>query len=158
VARDSTLAEAIKLTALTHQSLIWDRTRHLLHLRSALREFFPAALKAFPDLDAPDALELLRRAPDPNQAARPTKAGISAALTRANRRSIAAKASELQAILGAQELRQPPATQAACAAIVSSQVALLEALNTQIEQRRLAAGQAGARRGGGRTFWPAPGR
>src|SRR4051794_16465010 len=35
VAGDS---EAIKLTARTHQSLIWDRTRHVLRLRSALRE------------------------------------------------------------------------------------------------------------------------
>ena len=68
-AGDSDQGEAIKLTARSHQSLIWDRTRHVLRLRSALREFFPAALRAFPDLDAPDALELLRRAPDPDQAA-----------------------------------------------------------------------------------------
>src|SRR5918994_2021266 len=70
LAGDSDQGEAIKLTARTHQSLIWDRTRHVLRLRSALREFFPAALTAFPDLDAPDALELLRRAPDPDRAAR----------------------------------------------------------------------------------------
>jgi hypothetical protein len=43
LAGDSTDAEAIKLVARTHQSLIWDRSRHLLRLRSALREFFPAA-------------------------------------------------------------------------------------------------------------------
>ena len=60
--------------------LIWDRTRHVLRLRSALREFFPAALQAFADLDAPDALELLAAAPDPDQAARLTKARIVAAL------------------------------------------------------------------------------
>jgi hypothetical protein len=47
------------------QSLIWDRTRHVLRLRSTLREYFPAALQAFPDLAAPEALELLGRAPDP---------------------------------------------------------------------------------------------
>jgi hypothetical protein len=28
--------------------MIWDRTRHVLRLRSTLREFFPAALDAFP--------------------------------------------------------------------------------------------------------------
>jgi transposase len=54
LAGDSEEAEAIKLVARTHQSLIWDRTRHVLRLRSALREFFPAALTAFPDLDAPE--------------------------------------------------------------------------------------------------------
>src|SRR5215467_5928457 len=55
VAGDSPLAEAVKLTARAHQSLIWDRSRHVLRLRAALREFFPAALQVFTDLDAPDA-------------------------------------------------------------------------------------------------------
>jgi transposase len=63
VAGDSDLAEAIKLVARSHQSLIWDRTRQVLRLRSTLREFFPAALDAFGDLDAPDTLEMLGRAP-----------------------------------------------------------------------------------------------
>ena len=48
VAGDSAGVEALKLVSRLHQSLIWDRTRHLLRLRSALREFFPAALAAFP--------------------------------------------------------------------------------------------------------------
>lgn len=59
VAGDSDQAEAITVLARAHQSLIWDRTQHVLRLRSALREFFPAALEAFPDLSALDALELL---------------------------------------------------------------------------------------------------
>ena len=58
------------LVARTHQTLIWDRSRQLLRLRSALREFFPAALDAFDDLTASDALELLSRASDPARAAR----------------------------------------------------------------------------------------
>jgi hypothetical protein len=45
--------------------MIWDRTRQVLRLRSALRDFFPAALEAFDDLSAADTLELLGRAPDP---------------------------------------------------------------------------------------------
>jgi transposase len=47
LAGDTATGEAIKLTARAHQSLVWDRTRHVLRLRSALRDFFPAALKAF---------------------------------------------------------------------------------------------------------------
>jgi len=86
VAGDSDEGEAIKLTARTHQSLIWDRTRHVLRLRSTLREYFPVALLAFEDLDAPDALELLGRAPDPDQAARLSLTVITAALKRARRR------------------------------------------------------------------------
>ncbi len=134
LAGDSDQGEAIKLTARTHQSLIWDRTRHVLRLRSALREFFPVALQAFPDLDAPDALELLARAPDPEQAAQLTKSTISAALRRAHRRYIDDKATALQAVLRAEPLRQPTVIQAGYAAIVTSEVAVIETLNTQIDQ------------------------
>ncbi len=63
VAGDNPLAEAVKLVARAHQSLIWDRTRQVLRLRSTLREFFPAARQAFDDLTAGEALELLDRAP-----------------------------------------------------------------------------------------------
>ena len=47
VAADTPEAEAIKVAARAHQTLIWERTRHTLRLRSALREFFPAALAAY---------------------------------------------------------------------------------------------------------------
>jgi transposase len=86
VAGDSPQAEAVKLVARAHQTLIWDRSRHVLRLRAAMREFFPAALQAFSDLDAPDTLELLGRAPDPDQAAALSHAKIAAALRRARRR------------------------------------------------------------------------
>jgi transposase len=66
VAGDSVQAEAVKVLARAHKTLIWERTRHLLRLRSALREFFPAALVAFDDLNAVDALELLASAPGPD--------------------------------------------------------------------------------------------
>jgi transposase len=68
-AGDSDRAEAVKLLARAHQTLTWDRHRHLLRLRAALQGFFPAALKAFPDLAAADALALLAAAPDPSSAA-----------------------------------------------------------------------------------------
>jgi hypothetical protein len=103
LAGDSDQGEAIKLTARTHQSLVWDRTRHVLRLRSTLREFFAAALTAFPDLDAPDALELLRRAPDPEQAAQLTRSRITAALRRAHRRDVEDKTAQLRAILRAEQ-------------------------------------------------------
>lgn len=53
VTGDTALAEAVKLAARTHQSLGWDRTRQILRLRAALRESFPAALKAYNEFDAP---------------------------------------------------------------------------------------------------------
>lgn len=87
VAGDTALAEAVKLAARTHQSLVWDRTRQILRLRSALRESFPAALRAFDELDAPDTLHLLGLAPDPDTAARLTKRQVMAALAKAHRRT-----------------------------------------------------------------------
>ena len=134
VAGDSPQAEAIKLVARAHQSLIWDRSRHVLRLRAALREFFPAALQVFADLDAPDALELLGRAPDPDRAAALSRAKIAAALTRAGRRGATAKAQQIQDILRAPQLRQPPAVQDAYATIVSGQIRLITALNAQIAE------------------------
>jgi len=56
IAGDSPDAEAIKVLARAHQNLIWTRTRHTNALRSALREYYPAALVAFEDLAHGDAL------------------------------------------------------------------------------------------------------
>jgi hypothetical protein len=132
IAGDSPAVEGLKLVARAHQAFIWDRTRHFQRLRSALREFFPAALEAFPDLMAPDALELLERAPDPARAARLSRSKITAALTRARRRDADAKAEAIQAALRAPALRQNPAIEAAYAVIVTSAVQLIAQLNTQI--------------------------
>jgi Transposase IS116/IS110/IS902 family len=106
----------------------------VLRLRSALREFFPAALHAFDDLAAPHALQLLGRAPDPDRAARLSRAQIAAALRRANHRDVDAKAATLQELRRSPQLRQPSPVQAAYPAIVTTQVRLIAALNTEIEQ------------------------
>ncbi|MFK5648058.1 IS110 family transposase [Ornithinimicrobium sp. LYQ121] len=133
VAGDSATGEAVKVSARAHQSMIWDRTRHVLRLRSALREFFPAALAAFEDLDEPDTLALLAQAPDPDAAARLSRAKIVRALTAAHRRDVPARAEKIRQVLTAPELRQPGPVQDAYAAIVTSQVALITVLNAQVE-------------------------
>src|SRR5215218_7123577 len=132
IAGDSPEVEGLKLVARSHQAFIWDRTRHFQRLRSALREFFPAAIEAFPDLMAPEALELLERAPDPARAARLSRSKITAALTRARRRDPETKAAQIQAVLRAPALRQAPAIEAAYGFIVTSAVRLIAQLNTQI--------------------------
>lgn len=133
LAGDSEAAEAIKLIARHHQTLVWERTRHLLRLRAALREFFPAALVAFDDLDAPDTLELLALAPDPDRAAKLTRRQITAALRRARRRNIEDRATQISHALRTTDLRRSDPVQKAYAAVVASQAAVLAALNTQIE-------------------------
>jgi hypothetical protein len=134
VAGDSPAAEGLKLVARSHQAFIWDRTRHLQRLRGALREFFPAALQAFPELNTSEALELLERAPDPARAARLSRSKITAALTRAHRRDPEAKAEAIQAALRAPALRQAPEIETAYAVIVVSAVRLIASLNTQIAE------------------------
>jgi len=128
IAGDTPQAEAIKLVARAHQTMIWDRSRAVLRLRAALRDFFPAALEVFDDLDAPEALELLARAPDPDRAARLSKAKITAALTRARRKNVEARARHTQQIFRAPQLRQPPAVQAAYAVIIANTVRLISQL------------------------------
>jgi transposase len=132
VAGDSDLAAAIKVVARAHKTLLWERTRHMLRLRVALREFFPAALEAFAELSAAEALELLGKAPDPVSAARLTTAQITAALKRARRHHAADKAQAIRAALGAEHLTQPTAVVNAYAATVRAQVAILATLNAEI--------------------------
>src|SRR5206468_4615501 len=114
------------------RTLIWERTGHVQRLRRALRDFFPAALVAFEDLTAPDALELLAKGPDPESAARLTRSQITAALRRARRRHVAERAEQIRTALRTEHLTQPPVVAGAYAAIVRSQVAVLAALNTEI--------------------------
>ena len=134
VAGDSPDAGAVKVVARTHKTLIWERTRQVQRLRYQLREYFPAALAAFgEDLDAADALELLARAPDPGRAAKLTRAQVSAALKRARRRDIPAKATAIMAALRSAQLGQPPAITAAYAVTVRSLIAVITVLNEQVK-------------------------
>ncbi|WP_330230534.1 IS110 family transposase [Nocardia sp. NBC_00508] len=133
VAGDSARAEAVKVVARIHKTMIWERTRHTQRLRHALGDYFPAALAAFDDLDAADTLELLAKAPTPTQAARLTIAQISAALKRARRRNVADKAAAIQTALRSDQLGQPEVVTDAYAASVQALLAVLTVLNTQIK-------------------------
>jgi len=131
-AGDSPEAEGIKVVARTHKTMIWDRTRTVQRLRHQLREYFPAALEAFDDLDAPDALELLAKAPDPARAAKLTRAQVAAALKRARRHHVQDRTGAILAALRGEHLGQPAALTAAYAATVRSLVAVLVTLNEQV--------------------------
>jgi len=137
IAGDSPLVEGIKVIARAHQNLSWDRQRQMLRLRlrGSLREFFPAALAAWPDLTAPDAVELLAAAPDPERAAGWSRSKIVAALRRARRRDVEARAEQIQATLRGRQLTQPAELAGAYAVTGRAQVALIATLNTQITDR-----------------------
>jgi transposase len=135
LAGDSVEVEAIKVLARAHQSLIWARGRHTNALRSALREYYPAALAAFEDLSHGDALGVLGRAPTPAQGARLNLAAIQSALKRGGRqRYIAVRAREIQAALRTEQLTAPAAVATAFAATTGATVAIIAELNRQIDE------------------------
>jgi len=157
IAGDSAAVEALKLVTRAHQSLIWERQRHVLRLRSALREFFPAALEAFADLTAPEALDLLSQAPDPDRAAHLSRSKITAALKRGRRRNAEDKAAGIQAVLRAPQLRQPAPVQSAYATIVASQARLISALTRDIAELEAVVGQGFGRHPDAEIYRSQPG-
>ena len=133
VAGDSTQVQAVKVLARAHQSLVWSRTRETNRLRTALRDFYPAALAAFEDLHDRDALAVLGRAPDPATAARLTRSQLTAVLRAGGRRrNLDATAQRVQTALRTEQLHAPAAVTEAYAAVVIAQVGVITALNTQI--------------------------
>jgi len=133
IAGDTGLAEAVKLLARAHQTAIWDRTRQVLRLRSALLQYFPATVAAFSDLAAKDTLVLLERAPSPQRAAKLTRSQIVSALAAAGRHHVQTKADLLRTAVQVPVLQQPETVDDAFAAIVASQVKIIAAFNGQIK-------------------------
>ena len=135
LAGDSPDVEAIKVLARAHQNLIWTRTQHTNRLRSALREYYPAALVAFEDLAHGDALGVLGRAPSPEQGAHLSLTAIQSALKRGGRqRNIAARAREIRAALGTEQLAAAATVTAAFAATTRATVGIIAELNRQISE------------------------
>lgn len=135
VAADTELLAAIKITARTHQNLIWTRTRHSNQLRSTLREFYPAALEAFDELAHRDALAILAIAPTPEQGRRLSTSRIKTALKRAGRqRNLDTRAAKIRDALRSEQLEAPPQLTAAFADTVAALVPLLQTLQEQIDR------------------------
>jgi len=132
VAADSEVAEALKVVTRAHQTLIWERTRHMLRLRVALRDYFPAALQAYQPLELTSraVLALLAKAPTPQAAAKLTARQITGLLKGCRDKD--AKAAAIQQVLRLEHLGRPDAVTAAYAASVRALVAILTTLNTEI--------------------------
>lgn len=142
IAGDSELAEAVKVLARAHQGLIWTRQRQVLALRSALREFYPAALLAFEDLSSREALAVLANAPTPEQGKALKVTQIQAVLRAAGRqRNLRSTAEAISAALRTEQLTAPPLVAQAFGASVAAHVAVATELVRQTEavQARLTA-------------------
>jgi transposase len=135
VAADSDLAEAIKLVARSHQSAIRSRRRLANQVRSALREYYPAALDALDDLTHGDAVEVLAIAPTPEAGRSLSRSKIAAALRRGGRQlNIDTRAAKIQTALRTEHLTQPPTVTAAYGPIVVALVKVIAAHNRQIDE------------------------
>ena len=136
VAGDSDLAEAVRVLARAHQSAIWSRQRQVNALRSALREYYPAALAAFgTDLAASDAVAVLALAPTPGAGRALSRSKIASALRRAGRvRNIDQRADEIQAALRADYLHAPAAIAGAYGAAARSAIRLISAYTAEIAE------------------------
>jgi transposase len=133
VAGDTDVAEAIKALARAHQSLIWTRQRQLNQLRSTLREFYPAALAAFPELGSTDAQAVLAIAPTPSLGWGLSRSRIAAALRRGGRqRHLDQRAAEIQTALRTDQLSAPGPINEAMGASVRALVAVTTELSAQI--------------------------
>ena len=128
---DSELAQAVRVLARAQQDTVWERQQTGNKLRSLLREYYPAALIAFPDLAQPDAIEVLQLAPTPTVAAKLTRARIHAALRRAGRqRNLDATVDRVRSALRDEHLQQPPRVEAAMG---EHAVALLRAMAAAVD-------------------------
>ena len=133
VAGDSDLAEAVKVLARAHQSMIWTRQRQTNQLRSTLREFYPGALSCFDDLHGGDALAVLDMAPTPSLGRGLSRSKIAAALRRGGRqRRVEERATEIQTALRTAQLTAPHVVSEAMGTTVAALVAVIAELNTQI--------------------------
>ena len=124
----------MKLLARAHQNAIWGRQRQVNALRSALREYYPAALAAFgTDLSSADALAILQVAPTPELGRGLSRSKIISALRRGGRsRNFERRAEEIQAALRAEYLEAPAALTEAYGTVALSALRLIAGFNAEI--------------------------
>jgi hypothetical protein len=130
---DTHEVEAIAVLARAHQDAIWTGRRDANRLRSLPREFFPAAVTAFPNLTTRSALTILAAAPTPTAARALTPEQIRQLLRTTGRVGI--RASEIERLhhtFTIEQLHQPAAVEDAMGEAVRAIVTTLTATQTAI--------------------------
>jgi transposase len=110
---DTEAARAIRVLARAQQDAVWARQQVGNQVRDLLKEFYPAAIVAFADLEGgltrPDARAILAAAPTPAQAATLTPARLRRLLIKAGRkRYLDRDVARLREVFTDSYLRQPP--------------------------------------------------
>lgn len=136
VAGDSTTAQAVRMLARAHQSMIWSRQHETNRLRSLLREYYPAALvMAGDDLAGRDAVAVLTVAPTPTQGRALGVKRIEQVLRKAGRqRNLTATAQRIHDALQAEQLAPRQGLEHAYGASALALLHVIATMNTQITE------------------------
>ena len=113
---DTEAAQAVRVLARAQQDAVWARQQICNQIRDLLKDFYPAAITAFADLDGglarPDARAILAAAPTPAQAATLTPARLRRLLVKAGRkRYLDRDVARLREVFTDTYLHQPPAVE-----------------------------------------------
>ncbi|MBN9619076.1 MAG: transposase, partial [Actinobacteria bacterium] len=131
---------AVKALARQHQEAIWALHLTTSRLRSVLLEFYPQALKAFPNLKHKAALTVLAAAPTPELSAKMTRRKVVALLHRCGRRNDPALVEQIITDLTTPALRQPAPVEAALGQTVLTLLGVVTAMHAAVEQLEAALG------------------
>jgi transposase len=127
-------ASAIKALARQHQDAIWALNQTVSRLRSLLLEFYPQALRAFPNLKHKAALAVLAVAPTPETGLRLTTRRLTTVLHRCRRRNDPSLAQRVLTALHGPALRQPTAVEAAYGVTAQTLIAIVVAMQSGVEE------------------------
>jgi transposase len=131
---DSEQVAVVGVLARAHHDAITAALREAGRLRSLLREFYPAALAAFPTLHTVTATTVLAAAPTPTAAAQLTEDQLRKLLRSARYNTPRGQPAKLRAIFTVPALRQPPAIEAAMSQAVIAIVRTLSATLAAIRE------------------------
>ena len=130
----SSEALAVKALARQHQEAIWALHQTISRLRSVLLEFYPHALRAFPNLKHKAALTILAVAPTPELGLKMTSRKLVALLHRCGRRNDAALVEQILTALKTPALRQPEPVENALGQTVVGLLAIITSMQTAVAQ------------------------
>jgi len=132
---NSEQAVVVSVLARAQQDAVRERRRQTARLRCQLREFYPAALRAFPDLTTKTALTVLSAAPTPGQALGLTHDDLHALARSCGRWGITLReVNRLHDVLHQPQLRQPAPVEQAMGAVVLKLVLNLRILSLTISR------------------------
>lgn len=131
---NSDSALRLKALARQHQEAIWALHQTISRLRSVLLEFYPQAVKAFPNLQHYAATAVLATAPTPAAGQALTRRRIETIFRRVGRRNDPSLVAQVRADLRATALRQNAPVESALGAVVTGLLKIVEAMRDAAEE------------------------